>query len=156
MNRIEILRKYIDETLLNMTDVVERRTAYVHLYGVSQSCALLALKRGENVELAVMAGMLHDIYSYTRMDTADHAHKGAPLARGILEKLQLTNEKETGIICDAIYVHSDKELTHSPFDEILKDADTFQAWLFNPLIEIIAQARKNRCSKILAELGIML
>lgn len=56
MNRIEILRKHIDEILLNMTDVEERRCAYLHLYGVAQSSALIALKRGENAELATMEG----------------------------------------------------------------------------------------------------
>ncbi len=154
MNRIEVLRKYIDEVLLNMTDVVERRAAYVHLYGVAQSCALIALKRGENVELAVMAGMLHDIYSYAKMDIKDHAHKSATLAREILTGLKITNDNETRIICDAIYTHSDKKLTHSPFDEVLKDADAFQFWLYNPLVEIIAQTRKDRCSKVMAEFGI--
>jgi hypothetical protein len=49
MNRIEILRKYIDKTLLNMTDVEERRSAYLHLYGVAQFCALIALRRVEKM-----------------------------------------------------------------------------------------------------------
>lgn len=63
MNRIEILRQYIDNMIFNMSDDEERRCAYVHLYGVAQYCALIALKRGENAELAIMAGMLHDVYS---------------------------------------------------------------------------------------------
>lgn len=154
MNRIEILRQYIDKVILDMTDVVERRCAYVHLYGVAQACALIALKRRENVELAVMAGMLHDIYSYARMDTNDHAHRGAILAREILESLRLTNDTETKIICDAIYVHSEKETTHSSFDEVLKDADTFQFWLYNPAVEMLTQARKDRCEKLKTEFGI--
>jgi len=77
-----------------MTDVEERRCAYLHLYGVAQSSALIALKRRENAELATMAGMLHDIYSYAKMDTEDHAHKGAILAREILISLRIT--KGTG------------------------------------------------------------
>ena len=60
MNRIEKVREVVDEILLHMTDDEERRCAYLHLYGVSQACALLALKRGEDVELATIAGMLHD------------------------------------------------------------------------------------------------
>jgi HD superfamily phosphohydrolase YqeK len=64
MNRIEILRQYIDNILLNMSDVEERRCAYVHLYGVAQFCALIVLKRGENTELATMAGMLHIMPCY--------------------------------------------------------------------------------------------
>lgn len=42
MNRIEILRQYIDNILFNMSDLEERRCKYVHLYGVAQSCALIA------------------------------------------------------------------------------------------------------------------
>ena len=153
MNRIEILRKHIDEVLLNMTDVKERRAAYVHLYGVAQLCALIALKRGENVELATMAGMLHDIYSYAKMDPKDHAHKGAILAREILASLRITNDDETKMICDAIYTHSEKEVMHSGFSEVLIDADVFQFQLYNPMVEMIAEAGE-RCKKLKLEFGI--
>lgn len=153
MSRIEILRQYIDNILLNMSDVEERRCAYVHLYGVAQYCALIALKRGENVELATMAGMLHDIYSYANMDTKDHAHKGAVLANTILTSLQITNEDETKIICDAIYTHSEKGLLHPNFNEILIDADVLHHCLYNPLLEIIAH-EKGRYEKLKIEFGI--
>lgn len=143
MNRIEILRNYIDKILLNMTDDDERRCAYLHLYGVAQSCALIALKRGENVELAVMAGMLHDIYSYAKLDTKEHAHKGSVLAREILISLDITNEEETNLICNAIYNHSDKEIMHSTFTEVLIDADVMQHCLYNPLFEVM-EHEKNR------------
>lgn len=83
MNRIEKVRGIVDTILLNMTDTAERRFAYVHLYGVAQACALLAMKRGENAELAVIAGMLHDISSYATIDSANHAQKSAEMARGI-------------------------------------------------------------------------
>ncbi|WP_061994580.1 HD domain-containing protein [Clostridium sp. ATCC 25772] len=153
MNRIEVLRKYIDEIILNMTDVEERRCAYMHLYGVAQSCTLIALKRGENAELATMAGMLHDIYSYAKMDAKEHAHKGSILAREILQTLRITNDNETKIICDAVYNHSEKEMIHSQFDEILKDADVFQHCLYNPMFEIKSH-EKNRYEKLKLEFGI--
>ncbi len=153
MNRIEILRKNIDEILLNIADVEERRCAYLHLYGVAQFCSLIALKRGENAELAVMAGMLHDIYSYAKMDTKDHAHKGALLAKEILTSLRLTNDDETKIICDAIYTHSEKEIVHSNFNEVLKDADVFQHCLYNPMLEI-KEHEKDRYEKLKLEFGI--
>lgn len=51
MNRIEKVREYVDTVLLNMSDAFERRCAYLHLYGVSQACAMIALKRNENVDL---------------------------------------------------------------------------------------------------------
>jgi len=57
-NRLETLRQYIDDVLQSMPDIFDRRCAYLHLYGVAQACALIALKRGEDVELATMAGRL--------------------------------------------------------------------------------------------------
>ena len=45
MNRIEILRKQIDKILLNMTDVEERRCAYLHLLGTKNLNLNLALRR---------------------------------------------------------------------------------------------------------------
>ncbi len=153
MNRIEILREYIDQVLLNMTDTKERTIGYVHLYGVAQFCALIALKRGENTELATMTGMLHDIYSYARMDTKNHAHKGALLAREILESLRITNDDETKIICDAIYTHSEKEIAHSGLSEVLIDADVFQHCLYNPTFEIKEQ-EKDRYKKLKLEFDI--
>ena len=122
-NRIEKLRKHIDEIILNMTDYEERRCAYVHLYGVSQFCAMIALKRNQDAELATMAGMLHDFYTYKMTDMENHAEKGAILAKETLDLLKITNEKETELICNAVSVHSDKENKHSDFAEVLIDAD---------------------------------
>lgn len=136
MDRIEKVRKIVDEILLHMTDAKERRCAYLHLYGVAQACAMLALKRNENAELAVVAGMLHDIYSYANMDSNDHAHKGAEMARNILNTLNIFNEDEKDLICTAIYHHSDKSMVHDWLDEILKDADVMQHVLYNPLFDI--------------------
>ena len=136
MNRIEKVREIVDEMLLNMADDRARRCAYLHLYGVSQACALLALKRKENEELAVVAGMLHDIYSYTKMDLEDHAHKGAEMARSILDSLDIFDEEEKKMICTAIYNHSDKAIVQGALDEVLKDADVMQHVLYNPLFDI--------------------
>ena len=155
MNRIEILRKHIDGILLNMEDVKERRSGYVHLYGVAQACALIALKRGQDAELATMTGLLHDIYSYATMDIIDHAQKGAVMAREILESLQITDDDETEMICTAIYTHSDKGSVHSGFDEVLKDADVFQHCLYNPAVEIQAPERKKRFEALKLEFGIV-
>lgn len=136
-----------------MSDIEDRRIAYVHLYGVAQFCALIALKRGENVELATMAGMLHDIYTYSKMDAKDHAHKGAVLAKEILTSLQIINEEETKIICDAIYTHSEKGMVHPDFNEILIDADVLQHCLYNPLFEILLH-EKSRYENLKIEFGI--
>jgi len=126
-----------------MTDCEERRCAYLHLYGVSQACAMLALRRRANVEMAIVAGMLHDIYSYANMNSENHAHEGADMAQNILNSLAIYNEDEINLICTAIYNHSDKDIVHDTLDEILKDADVMQHILYNPLFEIKPQEKKR-------------
>ena len=143
MNRIEKVRETVDKIILDMNDNVERRCAYLHLYGVAQACALLAIKRKENIELAVIAGMLHDIYSYAAMDPLDHAHKGSEMARDIMNSLSIFTETEINQVCTAIYRHSDKSIVHEQFDEILKDADVMQHVLYNPLFEIKNSEQKR-------------
>ena len=152
-NRIEKVREYVDDILLHMTDDVERRCAYVHLYGVAQACAMIARKRQENAELAVVAGMLHDVSSYQTMDRRDHAHKSAAMAREILEKPGLFIDAEIDTICDAIYRHSDKAEKHPPFAEVLIDADVFQHCFYNPLIAPAAH-EKERFEVLKKEFGL--
>ncbi|WP_313583088.1 HD domain-containing protein [Lacrimispora sp.] len=136
MNRIEKVREYVDNVLLNISDTTQKRCGYLHLYGVSQNCTMIAMKRSENVELATIAGMLHDIYTYSTKDNIDHAHKGSIMAREILNSLHIFNCKEIDTICSAIYNHSDKDMRHSSFDEILIDADVMQHCLYNPLFDV--------------------
>jgi uncharacterized protein len=152
-NRIERLREFIDETLLRMEDVEERRCAYVHLYGVSEFCALIALKRNQNAELATIAGMLHDFYTYKTMDSIDHDKKGAELAKEVLNTLELTTEEETELICKAIYNHSNKMDKHSEFTEILVDADVIQHNLYNMTLPIM-EKEKERYKRIKEEFGL--
>jgi len=152
-NRIEKLREYIDGIILNMTNYEERRIAYVHLYGVSQFCTLIALKRKLNVELATMAGMLHDFYTYKMMDPIDHGIRGSVLAKETLELLKLTTKEETEIISEAIYHHSNKIDKFSDFTEILIDADVLQHHLYNTMLPII-EKEKVRLEKLKEEFGL--
>jgi HD superfamily phosphodiesterase len=153
MNRIEKVREYVDEVLLKVPDAETRRCGYLHLYGVSQACTMLAMKRNENPELATIAGMLHDIYSYSTMDTKDHAHKGSAMAREILNSLSVFDDHEIEMICSAIYNHSSKGAKHSSFDEVLIDADVMQHCLYNPLFDV-AEKEKNRFDQLKAEFGL--
>lgn len=152
MNRIEQVREKVDKILLNMKDSEMRRDAYLHLYGVSQVCALLAQKRNENVEFAIIAGMLHDIYTYAHMDSQNHAYKSAEMSRDILNSLKIFDEDEIKVICTAISHHSDKSMKHNSLDEILKDADVMQHVLYNPLFKV-KQQEQQRFSSLKEELG---
>ena len=158
MNRIEKLREFVDELLLNKKDVEDRRCGYIHLYGVAFACALIAKKRGANIELAVMAGMLHDLYAYKMKEIMqveeieDHARDGAIYAREVLNKLNLTTADETNVICTAIHNHSNKGGKFSELDEILIDADVIQHCFYNPLFPI-APREEERLKNLLTEFG---
>ena len=108
MNRMEKVREKVDDILLHMSDSQERRCAYVHLYGVAQACALLAVRRGVEAELAVIAGMLHDLHAYAAMDARDHAPKSAEMARTLLQELGSFREDEIAAVCTAIAQHGDR------------------------------------------------
>ena len=97
MGRLKELRKYINNELNKMEDPDERIGAVAHLYGVSLAATMLAKARGLNEELAAMAAMLHDLYAYKSGSYDDHAHKGAELAREILNELKITDEYETEV-----------------------------------------------------------
>ena len=154
MGRLKELRKYTDKALRKaIDDPDELKKAYVHLYGVSLAAGMISEKRGQNTELACMAAMLHDMYAYTTGSYEDHAHKGADLARKILEKLGITSEEETDIICSAIYHHDDKASVDSPMDEVLKDADVVHHTMNDPEKPIKEKERK-RYDALRAEFGL--
>ena len=77
MDRLELVRQTVDEILRQQPDLEERRCGFVHLYGVSATCALLAMARGLDPQLSAIAGMLHDISTYKTGDSTDHARLSA-------------------------------------------------------------------------------
>ena len=153
MSRLKELRTYVDKKLNKMDDEDKRISAVAHLYGVSLAAQVLAKKRGLDPELAAMAGMLHDMHAYKTGSYDDHAHLGADLARRILGKLELTDQKETDIICSAIYHHDDKAAIDSPMDELLKDADVFDH-CFKDSSKPVKEKEQKRYEALCKELGL--
>jgi hypothetical protein len=153
MTRLETVRAYADEIFKNNPDENEKRAAYIHSYGVSQCCALLAIKRGLDPELATAIGLLHDVYSYKTSATEEHAVNGAEMVR-VAFKYELNglfSENEQTLIKSAIYHHSDKGLVHDEYDELLKDADIFQNWLYDMTNE---KKHTDRVKSVIRELSL--
>ncbi|MGE5579469.1 MAG: HD domain-containing protein [Bacillota bacterium] len=137
------MREYVNRIFDNIEDAVEKRAAYVHSYGVSQCCALLALRRGLDLEMAAVIGLLHDVYSYRTGYTRLHSHNGAEMVR-VAFKHDLKDfflEDEQTIIKSAIYHHSDKDHVHDEYDELLKDSDVVQHLSFDTAYEPIRAQR---------------
>lgn len=151
MNRLELVRNEIDSLLVNQQDDTERRNGYVHLYGVAQNCSLLALKRGLDVELSSIIGMLHDVYTYKFAYAKDHALLGATEAGNLLKRLNVFTDAEIEIVKNSISHHSDKKTKHDKYSELIKDADVLQALLYNTSFEI---SHTKRLKKIFKNLGI--
>ena len=152
MGRLKELRKYVDARLNALPDPDKRNGAIVHLYGVSLAATMIAKKRGHDPEIMSMAAMLHDLHAYESGSYDDHAHKGADLARNILNELGLTSDAETDIICSAIYHHDDKLVVDSPTDEVLKDADVIHHCM-NDLSKTVKDKEKARYAALCEEFG---
>jgi hypothetical protein len=154
MNRLEKLREKVDALLAQQPDPIERRCGFVHLYGVSDTCVLLADRRGFDAELAATAGMLHDLSTYETGDSTDHAHHSALRAQELLAEMGDYSPEEISMVAGAIRVHSVKDRVDGPFAELLKDADMLQHCLHNPFLRARLKETPARLSAMLAELGI--
>ena len=132
-DRVSRVRAYVNSIFDLIEDVDEKRAAYIHTYGVSHCCAFLAMKRGLDLELATVIGLLHDAYSYKTGVTAWHAQNGAEMVRVAFKHrlVDLFTEDEQTIIKSAIYHHSNKDIVHDDYDELLKDSDILQHLAFD-------------------------
>ena len=127
--RIDYISELVTEKLAESLSSSDQIWASSHLFGVAGNAALLAGMRGQDIELAYIAGLLHDLYKFTTKTVDRHAEDGAAFAKPLLEESGLFSQKETESVCGAIYFHSDKAHRHLPLDEILKDADVMQSVL---------------------------
>ena len=151
-NRLEILRVEIDK-LIYEKQPYKIRFFIEHLYSVARYCALLALKRNLNPEVAMTAGMLHDIYRVTNNTDDNHDVKGAQKAKEILIAMNLYDKEEIMLITTAISRHCDKSTIHEPYDELLKDADVLSHCFYNPDFPV-SEEEVKRYSNLLVELGL--
>ena len=134
MDRLEKVRQVVDEILRQQPDIEERRCGFVHLYGVAQTCALLALQRGFDPQVCATMGTLHDIATYRSGDPTNHASRSAVEARAILNETGEFSQGEIDQICQAISTHSAKDQIDGELAELLKDADVLQHHLYNPAL----------------------
>lgn len=153
MNRLEKIRSIVNNILMKQLNLEERHCGYVHLNSVASNCSLLALKRGLNMELCAIAGMLHDIYRYKSGSCSEHARLSSLEARKIMNEMKKFNDEEINIICTSISKHSNKQDIDEFYDEVLKDADVLAHYLNNPNFSV-DDSEKNRLNRLFKELSI--
>lgn len=136
LNRSEKIQAWIVEQLINSKLPNSKRESSIqwelkHSSGVIQMARLLAQKRNANEELAEIAAGLHDVNVIINGDYADHAHRGAPIARELLTNSGQFSKIEMDKICDAVFNHSDKhKYSDDPLAELIKDADAFDCFFY--------------------------
>lgn len=140
MNRIELTRNYVKK--------VSSGWLFDHLEGVAQAASELARRRGENEELAEIAGYLHDIARAVDPYADKHGPRGSEIARTWLESTKQFSTEEIDQICHAIFYHSKKRLVHSPFDEVLKDGDVYH----HVIDGLFLQKDEDRIESLMKEL----
>jgi len=156
MNRIDKVREAIADLLFERINIRNRLITHTHLTSVALLCGMLAKKRNANVELAVMTGLLHDLYGFITEgvppmeDRVAASNKDAEVARDILGKINITTKEETDIICAAVCYRGTG--TYSQLGEILNDANLLQHAYNNPLLPI--KYGEERVAELLAEFGI--
>ena len=150
MSRIKDLQKQVFKVLADTDDPLK---AMAHLHGVSIAAVMIARKRGQNPELAAMAGLLHDLWAYKSGSYDDHAHLGADYSRKILEKSGNVTPEEIEVICSAVWHHDDKANIDSPMDEVLKDADVIDHCFSDPTKEI-KEKERPRFKKLCQDFGL--
>ena len=153
MSRLSEVRELVHARLNQMPDPPRRDSAVIHLNGVSLAAVLIAEKRGMDPELPAAAAMLHDMAAYLSGSYDDHAHKGAAMAKGFLQELGIFNAEECECICSMIFHHDDKDVTDSPYDEVLKDADVIHHCFHDPSKPVKAK-EQQRYEKLCREFGL--
>lgn len=134
MERYRKAQAYSNSIISEIADDRFRAIAYSHSCGVAELCALIAAKRGLDFELARTIGLLHDVYRWRTGTSRLHGINGAEMLR-VAFKRELNgvfDERERTLILSAVYHHSDKEHVHDPYDEMLKDADAMNHYLYDP------------------------
>lgn len=153
MSRLKYIRDIIIKTESYGQSREDQLIKFAHLQGVASIGQVLAIKRGLNPEIAAVAGLLHDIYTYRTGLTELHAHNGEEEARVILRDSGVFTEEEQSITRSAIRKHSDKSLVDGPYDELLKDADVLEYYLAHPH-ELSPPVRCSRLAVVFKELGL--
>ncbi len=153
--RHQYLYSIVNALIDQMKDIDQKKYFAIHLYGVAQYAAFFAACNRLNMEIAATSGLLHDIYVVQTGIGEDHARNGAEIAEKILKDINQFNGEEIHIIKQAILFHSDKQIVHNEYDEILKNADVLHYYIYKPNDDLnYTESRKNRINHILEQFSV--
>lgn len=131
MKRYTVLKEQFFKTLEKSTAGIYKQKAYFHSIQVSQICMMLAHERDLDVELSAIIGLFHDYSQFIRLSSFNHAKYSSEMVLELLKQYPFTDE-EINIIVNAIKNHSDKDVKHDNYSELIKDADLLVKYYDDP------------------------
>jgi putative nucleotidyltransferase with HDIG domain len=123
----QFVKERFDEVAAdNPALIAEVEYRWPHTLRVSSYAKAIAEREGANLELAIAAGLLHDVAHFEEGEYQDHGRDGAKIADPLLRELGYMDE-EVECICYAVAVHVDGIADFTPAysleAEVLSDAD---------------------------------
>jgi uncharacterized protein len=157
MNRsYRIQRKLLDK-ISEFEGTVTKRDASldwerIHMVGCARNGYFLALKRGVDAELAVLACSVHDYGRIVTGKQDNHAAAGFEPLKLFLTESGYLGAVEIDLIAEAAKNHSKKGEVGSPLDEVVKDADVLDCYQYG--IPLRKDEHKRRLESLLIEMGL--
>ncbi|WP_339209039.1 CHAP domain-containing protein [Paenibacillus sp. FSL K6-3182] len=152
-HRMESIRFFVQELISSINNEAKKQEASIRLFGVASLASMLAMKRGQDAELASTAALLHRYYDYKTGISEFCGLNSAESVRPFIRDLDLFTKEEQNIILRAIFYYEDRSRSKGPYEEILKDAYLLQLYLHQPN-HCFDQGGKSRLEKVLNELMI--
>ena len=131
MKRYTLLKDQFFKTLEKSTAGIYKQKAYFHSIQVAQISMMLAEKRNLDLELSAIIGLFHDYAQFVRLSSFNHAKYSSEMVLELLQQYPFTDE-EINIIITAIKNHSDKDMKHDAYSELIKDADLLVKYYDDP------------------------
>lgn len=131
MNRYELIKDLFFNELAKKCFGAKLIEAHLHLIQTSTIFILIAKKENQDLELAAIAGLLHDSATYLNNNSFNHGELSGIYAKKLLEQSKLFEDEEIELIVTAITNHSHKKRVDDPFSEMLKASDVASQYLMN-------------------------
>ena len=103
----------------------------IHMVSSARTAYIIAGDRGVDSDLAACASTLHDIGRVISGKQDGHAEAGYAPAKEFLRKLEIFTDEEIEQIALAVKNHSKKGETGSPLEEIVKDSDVLDMFMYD-------------------------
>ena len=118
----------------------------IHMISSARNAFILAEERGIDPDFAACACTVHDFGRVLTGAQAGHAEAGYEPVKIFLKDLAIFSEDEIEHIALAVKNHSNKGEKGSPVEEIVKDADILDMYMFN--MELPRKEQRNRLEKL--------